>query len=108
MLIKRILAYFKAKKEQREHDRKPFYNPADGSVADRRERLVVQRKEKFREAESIYRNDFSASKYLEAMWQRVLDAQAIETYEDWEMEYIRPELKAPRVKAHPRKKRKYA
>ena len=63
MLIKRILAYFKAKKEQREHDRKPFYNPADGSVADRRERLVVQRKEKFREAESIYRNDFSASKF---------------------------------------------
>ena len=108
MLIKKILAYIEARKEQRMHDRLPYYNPMDGSVADRRDRLVQERMTEFREAEKIYRNDFSASKYLEEMWQRVLDARAIKTYRDWELEYIRPALKAPRVKPQPRKKRKLA
>lgn len=108
MLIKKILAYIEARKEQKIHSKMPFYNPMDGSVADRRDHLVQERMREFREAERIYRNDFSAGKYLEAMWQRVLDAEAIKTYEDWELEYIRPELKAPRVKPQSRKKRKLA
>lgn len=100
MQIKKVLAYFKARKEQKNHNWRPPYYPGDGTVEDRRESLVKKRIEEFETATITYHKNENPQidQYLDALWQRVQDARAIVTYEDWECELMREDLKLPHTK----------
>lgn len=100
MLIKRILAYFKARKEQMEHDRRPLYYPNDGTVEERRAKMVTERVHKYQEACKLYHGNDEArvDTYLNELWNRVEDAKKIVTYEDWEEEQMKEDLPLPHIK----------
>ena len=97
MLLKRILAYFIAKKESKAYEWRPPYYPNEGTWIERRKRLLEERLQKFREAERIYWDYEEAGEYLEALWQRVQDAESIKSYEDWENEYVKEEVPLPNI-----------
>ena len=61
--------------------------------------MVEKRMKEYDEARMTYHRQDSRkiALYLDALWQRVQDAKAIETYEDWEREMMRMNLEPPRV-----------
>ena len=91
MLIKNILAFFLAKIERVKYDRRPPYYPSDGSVEERRERLINQRMEEYQLALMTYHRNENrkVDKYIETLYGLVQGAEQIETYEDWEREMMK-------------------
>ncbi len=100
LIIEKLLEYLKSRREQ-SYDPRPLYYPGDGSVAERKERLVNERMREYQEALVTYRDFATCTKvqlYLEGLKQRVDDARNIQSYDDWENEMMRSNLQPPKVR----------
>lgn len=97
MLFKCVLAFIMAKIERMNYDGRPPYYPSEGSVEERKARLVNQRMDDYQTALMKYHRNQSrkVDRYLETLYKLVESAMLIETYEDWEREVMKDRPDAP-------------